>query len=497
MSQDKGAMMQYFHWYIADDGKLWNRVKDKAQNLADAGFTSLWLPPAYKGVGGGSDVGYGVYDMYDLGEFDQRGSVRTKYGTKDEYVEAIKALKEVGIQTYADVVFNHRLGGDEVETVKATPYPRDNRTEPKGEMYEIEAYTSFKFPGRQDKYSSFKWHWHHFNAVDYDAKNTDDDSTIYVFEGKKFEDYVALEFGNFDYLMGCDLEFDNEEVRQELSNWGKWYLDTTGVDGYRLDAVKHIPAWYFPDWLNEMSDYAGKERFAVGEYWDAGLEALHAYIETSQGRVSLFDVPLHYNFHAASLQSEEYDMRQIFDNTLVKEQPTLAVTFVSNHDSQALQALESVVEPWFKPLAYALILLRQEGYPCVFYPDYYGAEYTDTGNDGNEHTVVMPSHSWIIDKFLYARKHFTYGSQYDYFDHANTIGWTCLGDDEHPGAMAVVLTNGADGSKSMEVGKPNTKFVDLTEHIDELVTTDENGWAEFRCNGGSVSVWVEAEHLGQ
>ena len=45
----------------------------------------------------------------------------------------------------------------------------------------------------------------------------------------------------------------------------------------------------------------------------------------------------------------------------------------------ALQALESWVEPWFKPLAYALILLRREGYPCVFYPDYYGAEYEDCG----------------------------------------------------------------------------------------------------------------------
>ena len=117
-------MMQYFHWYIADDGKLWNRVKDKAQQLAEAGFTALWLPPAYKGVGGGSDVGYGVYDMYDLGEFDQKGSIRTKYGTKEEYIAAVEALKAVGISAYADIVFNHRLGGDEAEVVKATPYPR-------------------------------------------------------------------------------------------------------------------------------------------------------------------------------------------------------------------------------------------------------------------------------------------------------------------------------------------------------------------------------------
>ena len=36
------------------------------------------------------------------------------------------------------------------------------------------------------------------------------------------------------------------------------------------------------------------------------------------------------------------------------------------------QALCSWVQEWFKPLAYALILLRRDGYPCVFYGDYYG-----------------------------------------------------------------------------------------------------------------------------
>ena len=52
--------------------------------------------PAYKGTAGVEDVGYGVYDYYDLGEFDQKGSIPTKYGTKDEYLEAIKALQDQG-----------------------------------------------------------------------------------------------------------------------------------------------------------------------------------------------------------------------------------------------------------------------------------------------------------------------------------------------------------------------------------------------------------------
>ena len=76
------TMMQYFEWYLPNDGFWWKRCAAKAANLADLGITDVWLPPAYKGTTQ-EDVGYGVYDMYDLGEFDQKGTIRTKYGTKE------------------------------------------------------------------------------------------------------------------------------------------------------------------------------------------------------------------------------------------------------------------------------------------------------------------------------------------------------------------------------------------------------------------------------
>ena len=77
-------MIQYFHWYSPADGDLWKQLAANARALAEAGITAVWLPPAYKGAAGGYDVGYGVYDLFDLGEFDQKGSVRTKYGTREE-----------------------------------------------------------------------------------------------------------------------------------------------------------------------------------------------------------------------------------------------------------------------------------------------------------------------------------------------------------------------------------------------------------------------------
>lgn len=490
MSAPNGVMMQYFHWYNEPNGTLWKELADNAKDLAAAGITAVWLPPAYKGSTGGIDVGYSVYDMYDLGEFDQKGSVRTKYGTKDEYVQAVKVAKQAGIEVYADVVLNHKMGADAQEEFNATPYAPDNRNQAIGDMVTIKAWTNFTFPGRNGKYSDLEWHWWHFNAVDYNAYEKGEFEAVYLFEGKVFDEQVDLEKGSFDYLMGCDLDVNHPEVRDDLMHWGEWYVDQTDIDGVRFDAVKHVQAGFFPDWLNHVRKHSGRRLFAVGEYWSYEIEALHYFIEVTGGDVALFDAPLHYNFCEASQAGNEYDLCTIFDNTLVKDQPALAVTLVDNHDSQPLQSLESVVEPWFKPLAYALILLRQEGYPCIFYADYYGAHYKDTGNDGEEYEIWLDSHQWLIDKFLEARQTYAYGPQYDYFDHPNTIGWTRLGTDENPGGLAVVLSNGEAGTKWMEVGQPNCTYIDLTEHISEPVTTNEDGWADFCCEAGSVSVWV-------
>ncbi|MEO1133368.1 MAG: alpha-amylase, partial [Cyanobacteria bacterium J06639_1] len=487
-----GVMMQYFHWYLPQDGSLWKQVAENAETLAELGITSIWLPPAYKGASGGYDVGYSVYDLFDLGEFEQKGTIPTKYGTKSEYLRAVEIARGEGIAVYADVVFNHKMGADAAEDTNATPFDPSDRTRPLGESRPIKAWTNFTFPGRQGKYSEMKWHWWHFDAVDYNAFD-EDYNAVFLFEGKSFDDNVDLEKGAFEYLMGCDLDMESQEVRDELKRWGTWYVETTGVDGFRFDAVKHVKANFFPEWLNHCREVSGKPLFAVGEYWSYEIEALHHFIGVTGGDIHLFDAPLHYNFSEASKSGSDYDLRSIFDNALVKQQPALAVTLVDNHDSQPLQSLESVVEPWFKPLAYAMILLRRDGYPCIFYADYYGAHYTDTGKDGQEYEIWMDEHKWLIDKFLVARREYAYGDQYDYFDHPNTVGWTRLGTDDRPGGMAVVLTNGDNGRKRMEIGQPNRTYIDVTEHVAEAVTTDDEGWAEFSCLAGSVSVWVPQE----
>lgn len=487
MTHLNGVMMQYFHWYSPSDGNHWTEAKHRSRELADAGFTSVWLPPACKASAGGYDVGYGLYDRYDLGEFNQKSSIRTKYGTRDQYLAAIQELRAAGIQVYADAILTHMNGADATEKVWATPFTRNDRLQALGEEQEISASTHFYFPGRQGKYSPMEWHWWHFDTVNYNHDQPHQQKQIYLLQGKSFEQFVSLEQASSLFLLGCDLDYGQEEVRQEMTHWGKWYLDTTGSDGFHLDAVKHLPSWFVGQWLNSLRQHAQRELFAFGEYWSENVEALHHYLGATTGSLSLLDVPLHYNFYRASISGSHYDLRTILDGTLVQQQPILAVSFVDDHNSQPLQPYESTVEPWFKPLAYALILLRQSGYPCVFYADYYGAHYWDRGKE-----IFMASHQDTIDRLLAARKAYAYGVQADYFTHANLIGWTRLGDADHPQAMAVLLSNGAGGKQWMAVERPHTQFVDLMGQIQQPVYTNEAGWGEFSCLGGSVSVWVEA-----
>ncbi|MGF1925811.1 MAG: alpha-amylase, partial [Bacteroidia bacterium] len=303
-----------------------------------------------------------------------------------------------------------------------------------------------------------------------------------------WENVPSKELGNYDYLMFNDIDYRNAAVREELKNWGHWYYETTKVDGFRLDAVKHISSEFLIEWIDDMKATYNRDFFFVAENWNIeDVSELEAYIETTGGRTQLFDSLLHHNFYLAANGGKDFNLATIFDNTLVQRNPLLAVTFVDNHDSQPLQSLESFVEFWFRPLAYALILLRRDGIPCVFYTDVYGATYEDDG-ENVELIGVKELHD-----LLRIRTSLAYGTEKDYFDHPNCVGWTRSGDEEHPNSgIAVLMTNGEEGFKEMDMGIEfsGKVFVDGLGNRAEEVTINEDGKGEFFCNAGSVSVWV-------
>ena len=478
MKKINGIIMQYFEWYMECNQNLWNEISENAEILSNLGITALWLPPAYKGIGGKDEVGYGVYDVYDLGEFDQKGTIKTKYGSKDEYLNCIMTLKQNGIESYADIVLNHKMGADMLQTIPATKVDWGNHNVQIANQENVRVATKFIFSGRKNKYSDFQWNWTHFDGIDYDENSKE--HAIFKFKDKSWSGAVDEEFGNYDYLMGADIDFKNSEVVEECTNWGKWYLDTTKVDGFRLDAVKHIDAEFYKNWIKTLREETKDELFSVGEYWSGDISKLHRYIQETEGQISLFDVPLHYHLEAAS-KDENYDMSKILDGTLVKENSLRAVTFVDNHDTQPGQALQSFVERWFKPAAYSIILLRNEGYPCVFYGDFYGIP----------HDNIEPLEELKI--IIRLRKEKAYGNQYDYFDNPDYIGWTREGDEEHiKSGLAVVISNAGDGEKRMYVGTKfaGEKFIDSLGICEDEVIIDDDGYGIFKVKGKSASIWV-------
>ncbi len=478
----RGVMFQFFEWHLPSDGTLWEALARGSTPLARSGVTAVWLPPPYKGSAGADDTGYGAYDLYDLGEFDQKGSVRTKYGTADQFLRAVRSAQAAGMHAYVDVVFNHRMGGDALEEVEVEEVDPDDRRRVLSEPYPIRTWSHYRFPGREGRHSSMEWHWYHFTAFDHN-EDAPDEAKIYRVAGKAFASDTSGELGNYDYLMGADVDVAHPEVQEDLVHWGRWLVARVGVDGFRLDAAKHISSRFVQEWLARVREnVADRELYAVAEHWSGDPDDLGAYLESTAGETDLFDVPLHFRFASAAAEGADFDLSAIFRDTLVERDPTRTVTFVDNHDSQPGQSLSSWVADWFKPLAYALILLRREGYPCVFYADYFGS-------DDEHHRCT--SHRRVLDALLAARQEHAWGEQQDYFDHPNCVGWVWTGDSEHS-PMAVVMSNSEAGRKRMSMPVGRRRFRDATGQVGGRVTTNKHGTAEFPCPAGGVSVWCPA-----
>ena len=97
------VILQYFN-------TSWTEVEARMPELAEAGYSALWLPNPCKGSSGGFSVGYDPQDRFDLGDKDQAGSVRTRYGTKAELLSLVEKAHRFGIRVYFDNVMAHSAG---------------------------------------------------------------------------------------------------------------------------------------------------------------------------------------------------------------------------------------------------------------------------------------------------------------------------------------------------------------------------------------------------
>ena len=484
-------MMQAFEWYVPDDHKHWQRLKKALPGLKATGVDNIWIPPACK-ASSPSGNGYDVYDLYDLGEFDTKGSKGTKWGTKEELVQFCHKAKEINVGVYFDAVLNHKAAADHPEKCRVVKVDPDNRNNTISDVFEIEGWLGFDFEARGDKYSSQKYHWYHFSATDYD--NTSKETGIYkiVGDNKHFASDVDSEKGNFDYLMFADIDYAHPEVQDDVKNWGVWVAKELNLKGFRFDAVKHYSENFLQDFIYNLDAHGGEGWFLVGEFWKTSLPGLTDYLSKLNHKFSLFDAPLVENFHRISTGNSA-DLRQVFDGSLVQAEPYNAVTLVMNHDTQPGQALQLDVAEWFMPLAYAFILLRQSGYPCLFYGDVYGLK------GGVEGDWRGPAAQGKIPDMALARKLYSYGEQNDYFDDANCIGWVRRGTWDRPDGCAIVMSNTGDAEKRMFVGEVHKgeKWTDVLGWEQKEINIGDDGFGMFPCGSTSTRIYVNKNAKGR
>jgi len=341
-----GVMFQAFYWDCPKEEdcehKWWTYVKSKLPELAKAGFTALWLPPANKAAYWKS-MGYDPYDFYDLGEFDQHGGVPTWFGTKAELVDMIKSAHTHKLQVYADLVFNHNSGADSQEKNPIDKQMRWTRFDPK----------SGRFPR--------DWQCFHPNH------------------------YETWDGGTFAGMP--DMCHRAPYVYTELINYSRWLLEEIGFDGFRYDMVKGYGGWMVRS-IQELRALRGRKSFkpyAVGECWDCDrtigdwLDEANAWSDNPAGA---FDFPLRWRLHDMC-DKYGFSLRTLTHRgVLLWDRPEQAVTFVENHD---VIRDEPIIND--KMLAYAFILTH-EGYPCVFWQDYYNFDLALPDNENGINALV-------------------------------------------------------------------------------------------------------------
>jgi alpha-amylase len=392
----------------------WDHLARQAHTLAQAGFTSIWLPPPLKGGSGTASVGYDVFDDYDLGSKNQRGSVPTRYGTREQLARCVAMLRANGLDVYVDLVENQRGGG----------------SGPDGCV--------FRYVGADGR----------------------PDTGRFPKDPLNFHPNVPQDPGVFaDYSFGADLAPINGlpkgYVFNGLRSAAEWQTRALDIQGYRLDDCKGIST----DFMYPLLQHGAlQSKFAVGEFYDGNLTLVSNWVfdpNGMRGRASAFDFPLYFMLVRMCNSPETFPMWSLDHAGLAGVAPFNAVTFVENHDFEI--GPNHIVKN--KLLAYAYIL-TSEGYPCVFYKDY----STDPGCLGLKPT---------IDNLIWVHNNLAWGPTQQRWKDTSVFAYERLWGPR----LLVGLNSDEQSARTITVQTdfgPNAALHDYTGHGAD-VWTDGNG----------------------
>ncbi|GAB4340363.1 MAG: alpha-amylase family glycosyl hydrolase [Flammeovirgaceae bacterium] len=309
--------------------------------LQDLGVNALWLMPIHPSP---SYHKYDVVDYYDI---------HPDYGTKDDFKMLVNEAHKRGIRIVIDLVLNH--SSDQHIWFKESKKGKDN---PFREYYVWANYDSVakeieKKEVTLDSDNLTQWH----------APDGNKEADEY---------YYGFFWGGMP-----DLNYDSKKVRQEMFKLGAFWLTEMGVDGFRLDAAKHI----FPDdrpldnhaWWEEFRGEMEKVKpdvFLLGEVW-ASVEIVAPYLK---GLTSVFNFDLALAIGKASLEGKHNHLPKQHQHILATYQKVaphfVDAIFLTNHDQNRI--LSHLGNDENKMRMASALLLSLPGTPFIYYGEEIG-----------------------------------------------------------------------------------------------------------------------------
>lgn len=503
----ENVIVQYFE-------SKWDTIERRMPDVFLARYQAIWTPPPGRADSGGFSVGYDVFDRFDFGNpFSP-----TLYGTEQSFDRLSAEMNRAGIQLHIDSVLNHngfsdanRPGFEENGGYPGfvTRIPQDIDGDFHG------AFESGDLNGRlaglidiaQEKNHVFIRH----PAVPGNPLNIPNETPRFsnrrFYPDTNFNDPPELGDTSGDRRTPSGFNLDNpeagdpvpENAKDLLYRYIKWMVEVKGVDGYRLDAQKHIPTWFFS--VDGFQDYddslfnIGRNPidgspftpFSYGEIFTGDIGVLASYVrKDGYGNRDALDFPLFFameNVFGAggfgnmrNLEFASFDRWDGNVNTGSANDGTFGVMFAGSHDSFGAGSFTGL-----NNVANAHVLTRT-GYPLV----YYNAQEFGTGRDfpkggrgdalgnfGNTITTLVRINKeymrgrhitrWVDDDiYIYERQNNAIIALSDRMD----SGFDTRGIDTSfaPGTVLVELT-----------GNASNPTVDPNNDIPETITVAQDG----------------------
>lgn len=311
-------------------------VTEKLDYLKDLGVQAIWLMPIHP------SPSYHKYDVTDYRD------IHPEYGTMKDFETFVAEAHRRGIRVVIDLVINH--------TARQHPWFEAAVQDPSG------PYRDYYVWRRADE----------IDSMTVQSAGPDTDNLRRWHEtGKRTDDFY------YAYFTGGmpDLNFDNPEVRREIYDIGRFWLEK-GVDGFRLDAAMHIypddreddSVAFWKEFRREM-EKTKPDVLLVGEVWTDG-DRVKKYLP---GLKSVFNFELAGSILDAvrsgqgrGLAARHADLQRKY-NSVTSD--FVDATFLSNHDQNRVM---SVLDDEDKARVAAAILLTLPGSPYIYYGEEIG-----------------------------------------------------------------------------------------------------------------------------